>query len=361
MHNGPNWIQKWCAEPDWGSVSTLVANMPSMKKEPEVVADQQTKFSAESGAEQGVTPVTTPDRSVTPALDQGERPTTTADDKALAQAGSEQGETPVTAPDRSATPPPDEGERPTTTEDDEPLAESGPEQGTTPVATLDGGATSPPDQRERPTTTEDDEPLAESEPGEGATQITTSDQGDPSSLDHTGHPVSPEQQAFLFQLLDALDRRRSAIDARSAVVFAITGAAIGFILTQAGSGGFLQAGDHVQQCVLITILAVLFAALLFGLALVAPIPRTRTQRRSQASTPSLSYFWRISQSTEADYRRLIATRTPGDIFFDSCRQVHSLSHILRIRYERLRRTCRWLYVGLFLLALYVLLTLSHLL
>lgn len=179
-------------------------------------------------------------------------------------------------------------------------------------------------------------------------------------INATGHNLLQDHLAFIRHLLDSLDRRRSAVDSRSAVVFAVTGAAIGFLLSQIGSRGPLQNNSPMRTSLLVTTLAILFAALLFSLSLIAPIPRTRKLRRHQASRASLSYFWRIAEGSEDEYRLLIHSQNADGMFFDGCRQVHSLAMILRARYARLRRTCRWLYSGLLLLALYILLTVSNL-
>jgi ribonuclease BN (tRNA processing enzyme) len=195
----------------------------------------------------------------------------------------------------------------------------------------------------------------------GDTRIESPKPTEPRNMNGS-HPSAENavHQEFLYDLLEALDRRRSAVDSRCTVVFTVSGVTLGLFMTQLKSGEILYHQNEPWRVAFsAAILFFLLLASIYGLSLIAPIARPRKMRRAQRGEPSLSWFYRIAEADESNYLDLVLKQTPETILKETANQVFKISCLLRIRYERLDRTCRLLYAALSFLAVYVLLTLLH--
>jgi hypothetical protein len=159
------------------------------------------------------------------------------------------------------------------------------------------------------------------------------------------------RQEFVYDLLEALDRRRAAVDARCAVVFAIAGAAFALFITQLKSGELLYPGRCIWKLAFCSIiLSLLSISMLLGLSLIAPIS-TPKARPSRSSIP-LSWFYQIADLSEEDYHRAVMEQDKESILRESSGQVVKISRLLKKRYDRLKWTCYFLYWAIISLALY---------
>lgn len=164
------------------------------------------------------------------------------------------------------------------------------------------------------------------------------------------------QQRFVYDLLGALDRRRSAVDTRCAVVFAMTGLSLGLFVNLTKTDAPLDPSSAVwAQCLYSRILTTLMLALLFGLSLIAPISRPRKVRKADAGKPSLSWFYRIADMEIAAYAKLVTQQTSATLLEETSDQVVRISRLLKRRYDRLQRTCYVLALSVVLFLVYGLL------
>jgi hypothetical protein len=167
------------------------------------------------------------------------------------------------------------------------------------------------------------------------------------------------QQGFISELLVALDSRRAAVDSRSTVVFAISGGIFALFVSEIDQQGLFYPGNTCWKlifCVIIVLL--LLAASILGLSLVAPIARSKSQRRADQTRKPLSWFYLIAELSEPEYRTTVIQQTRVSLLSETCAQVSKVSRLLRKRYKRLAATCNVLYAGITVIGIYLLLLLT---
>jgi len=174
--------------------------------------------------------------------------------------------------------------------------------------------------------------------------------------EHSSNTNLEAQQRFVYDLLAALDRRRSAVDTRCAVVFAMTGLALGLFVNLTKTEAPLDPSSRVWGHYLCAaILAALMIALLFGLSLIAPISRPRKVRKAEAGKPSLSWFYQIADMDLLAYTGHVSQQNSETLLKETTAQVVLISRLLKRRYDRLDRTCYLLALSVVLFLVYGLL------
>jgi len=162
-----------------------------------------------------------------------------------------------------------------------------------------------------------------------------------------------EQKEFLYNLLSSFETRRSSIDTRATIILAASSLLVGLVFSQIKKGEFLSTEGNITYKIIIIIIILFFvASLVYSLLLVAPINRSKKEKKK--FTRSLSFFYLIADETVDDYHEEIRKQSLKNIVKELSKQTVLISRLLKKRYDRLERACKFLYGGIFIMLTYCL-------
>ncbi len=158
---------------------------------------------------------------------------------------------------------------------------------------------------------------------------------------------------FLYNTLNALDNRRTAVDARSSVCLAVSTTSLVLILSQYDKDSLLMPTNIFELIIYILILLTLSISVLYSILLVAPIRKYNKPVKNKL-IKNYSWFYAIARGTKNDYIDSINSLKKKEILTELSSQVYSISLLLDKRYYRLSILCCFLNISLFLIIVYVL-------